>query len=183
MNWWQQFDIWLENFLVNFIPDPETDPKTLPMNAPDEPIPSQPLKMSASEQLRATAKLWLGKDASPNNLEKSEVACAETVVFLVNQTWPGTLDIKIVGTDALDTALRRCKRFKPVLDPIPGTIEVSPRTPSVNGHTGIYVEADSIASNNSITGHFNENYTRQSWRDTFIKGRGLKAHLFTPVDI
>lgn len=39
MNWWQRFDIWLEDFLLNFIPDPETDPKTLPMNQTD---PIQP---------------------------------------------------------------------------------------------------------------------------------------------
>ncbi len=38
MSWWNDFDIWLENFLLNFIPDPETDPKTLPMNQHQEPI-------------------------------------------------------------------------------------------------------------------------------------------------
>ncbi len=37
MSWWQRFDIWFENFLVNFLHDPETDPRTLPMN--QDPIP------------------------------------------------------------------------------------------------------------------------------------------------
>lgn len=182
-----------EEFVLALFPRPdyEVPVNTLPMNQetpPETPkiapeTTKEPEPISAAEKLKITALAWLGKDASPNNLAKPELACAETVTFLVNATWPGTLDERIVGTDALFFALKRSKRFKGVLDPVPGCIEVSPRTSTVHGHAGIYVGADEIASNDSKDGKFRINYTRQSWRDTFIKGRGLKAYLFVPVDL
>lgn len=138
---------------------------------------------TAAEQLCATAKQFLGKDASPRNLAPQELSCAESVVNIVNTCWPGTLDTKLVGTDELDTALRKSKRFKATLDPVPGSIEVSPKAGAVHGHAGIYVYADYIASNDSKSGTFKINYTRQTWRIDLIKKRGLKAHLFTPVDL
>lgn len=186
MNWWQRLDIWLENFLLNFIPDPETDPKTLPMNAPDDNYEgprADAILVVASDALAQTAWNFLGKDASPLNRAPQELSCAEGVVNIINTTWPGTLRETIVGTDVLYEEMKRSPRFKGVLEPVIGCIEISPRTMTTNGHVGIYTDSDRIASNDSKTGKFNKNYTRQSWRDVFIKGRGLKAYLFQPVDI
>ncbi len=157
-------------------------PEDIKNNSMNEDPKPETLKETSAAVLCAVAKTYIGKDASPNNLAKSEVACAETVAYIVNHAFPGSLDPRIVGTDALFLALKTSKRFKGVLDPLPGTIEISPRTPSVNGHCGIYVGPDSIASNDSRTGKFQINYTRATWRKTFIQGRGLKAYLFVPVD-
>lgn len=138
---------------------------------------------TAAEQLRITALAWLGKDPSPKNRAPQELSCAEGVVNLVNVTWPGTLNPDIVGTDQLYTALKRSPRFKGVLDPIPGCIEISPRQGATYGHVGLYTDTDKIASNDSRDGKLHENYTRASWRRVFIQGRGLKAYLFVPVDL
>lgn len=139
-------------------------------------------KPSAAEQLKTTALAWIGRDASPLNRAPQELSCAEAVVTLVNRTWPGTLDENIIDTYVLHRALIHSPRFHGVLDPVPGCIEISPRSGVAYGHVGIYVEADRIASNDSRTGKFERNYTRMSWRKTFIQGRGLKAYLFVPVD-
>ncbi len=176
----------LEDFLINFLYHPETDPKTLPMN--QDPVseyepPRSEEVVPPSTQLAQTARGWLGKDASPFNKAPQELSCAESVVNVVNSTWSGTLDPKIVGTDTLFAALKKSPRFQGVLEPVAGCIEVSPRTGATYGHCGIYVGPDSIASNDSRDGKFRENYTRATWRKTFIQGRGLKAYLFVPVDL
>lgn len=165
----------------NGIPAPQrtqTATSTIPATAP-VPIPQGP---NPAQQLCDTARKYLGQDVTPDDSVPDVVACATTVVHIVNETWPvGVLQPYIVGTDALYQALYHSKRFKPVLDPQPGTIVVSPQTPTTHGHCGIYVGPDEIASNDSSNGKFNINYNRQSWRNTFIKGRGLKGYLFTPV--
>ena len=179
--------LWLRAIFIR--PNYETPVAQEPMNQPPEPVNeyegprAESILIPANELLAETAQLWIGKDASPKNRAPKELSCAEGVVNIVNQAFPGTLHPDIVGTDALDLALRRSKRFKPVLDPAQGCIEVSPRTATVNGHCGIYVYNDKIASNDSRTGKFQINYTRQTWRDYFIKKKGLKAHLFLPVDL
>lgn len=139
----------------------------------------QPFEQPA-QLLADHAKMWLGLDASPLDRAPNELSCAECVVNIVNHTWPGTLDPTIIGTDELFAALKKSPRFKGVLDPVPGTIVVSPKTATAHGHTGIYTDIDTIASNDSRDGKFRENYTRGSWRRTFIQTRGLKGYLFTP---
>lgn len=187
MTWLQKFLFWLDTFLENLVPPPayDKDPRELEMNQPPE-APLEPkiepvAKETAAQLLCAEAKKWLGKDASPRNRAPQELSCAEGVISIVNSAFPNTLDPNIVGTGPLDQALHRSPKFKGVLDPVEGCIEISPQTATVHGHVGIYVGPDSIASNDSRTGKFEINYTRQSWRDTFIKKRGLKAHLFLPI--
>lgn len=154
-------------------------------NPPPEIMPTPPLTPrpeTASQRLAEEAKMYLGLDASPLDRAPDELSCAECVVNIVNQAWPGTLDPTIVGTDALFTALKKSPCFKGVLDPTEGTIVVSPKTATVHGHAGVYTDIDTIASNDSRDGKFRENYTRGSWRRTFIQQRGLKGYLFAPVD-
>lgn len=147
-----------------------TQPSTFP------PIPEKP-----AETLAEAAIGMLGRDASPKNLAPNEFGCAESVSNIIHACWPD-FPAELVSTDDLYTALKNSTRFKQVSDPVRGCVVVSPRTPEVSGHTGIYIEDDSIASNDSSTGLFKENYTRQSWRDVFITGRGLKGYLFEPVE-
>lgn len=146
-----------------------------------EPIPNVIIK-TPSQILSEVARSYIGYDASPLNRAPQELSCAECVVNIVNMAFPGTLSTTIVGTDALNTALKRSPRFKGILDPVDGCIVVSPRTATVHGHAGIYVGPDSIASNESKTGLFKINYTRQSWRNAFITGRGLKGYLYLPIE-
>ncbi len=170
MTWVQFF-----NLLAYYLSPTATTPPAMPPTPP-------PLKETPAEKLAEEAKMWLGLDASPLDRAPDELSCAECIVNIVNHTWPGTFDTTIVGTDVLFAALKRSPRFKGVLDPVVGTIVVSPKTATAHGHCGVYTETDIIASNDSRDGKFRENYTRATWRSTFIKGRGLKGFLFTPVD-
>ncbi len=167
----------------------DVDPKTLPMNQPDpdpEPIvePATPvIHISAPELLAKAARGFLGRDASPLNRAPQELSCAECVVNIVNSVWPGSLRKDIVGTDELYMALKNFReRFRPALDPVVGCIVIFPKTATTHGHTGIYLAPDAIGSNDSMTGLFQNNYTRQSMRDYFVKKLGLKGYFFVPID-
>ncbi len=164
----------------------DVDPKTLPMNQDKDPLPPPPYHKesvpSAAIQLAQTAREFIGEDASPRNRAPEELSCAEGVVWIVNFTWKGCLSPDIVGTDQLYLALKRSMRFRPALDPVEGCIVVFPKTATTHGHTGIYVGQDSIASNDSRTGLFQENYTRESMRAYFVGKLGLKGYFFVPVD-
>ncbi len=188
---------WLFRLLCELIegifPPPayDVDPRDLPMNqdggqvAPDTPtfVESVPV-ITAGRLLEREASRWIGKDASPKNLAPKEVSCAECIVHITNNVWPGTLDPRIVGTDELERALRRSNRFEAALDPEIGSIIVFPRTATVNGHALVCVDivdgTPVYASNDSLTGLFYRNYTRQSARNYFIVKKGLKGYIFTP---
>jgi hypothetical protein len=81
---------------------------------------------------------------------------------------------------ALGAALKADARFAPTLDPTPGAVIISPRTATKNGHTGIFLTTDRIASNDSLTGKFNDNYSFAGWATSFLKNRGLHVYIFKP---
>lgn len=148
----------------------------------DKKAPEAPnVEKSKSELLAEEARTWLEHDASPLNRAPKEVSCAEGVVNIVNNIFPNTFSNTIVSTDVLYHSLKGSPKFRGSLDPVIGCIIISPRTDTVFGHVGIYTGADTVASNDSRDGIFKENYTRESWRNTFIKGRGLKGFFFIPV--
>ena len=173
---------WLDAFLLELFHGDKAVMEidhTEPVNEPL--VPATPTKEFPAQRLAAEARAWLGLDASPQNKAPQELSCAEGVVNIVNVCWPNTLSENIVGTDALFAALKKSPKFKAVSDPVPGCIVVSPRTATINGHTGIYTESDTIASNDSRDGKFRENYTRAKWRRDFIVKKDLKGYLFEPV--
>ena len=177
MAFWQ----WLPTFLSWLWGGKIGPMPSLPKEILPEPVPDpKPSPEPAGIQLAEEAKLWIGKDASPLNRAPQELSCAEGVTTIVNRVFPGTLDASIISTISLFEALKKSKKFKAVLDPAVGTIVVSPRIGNMPGHTGIYTEENLICSNDSRTGKMQENYTRNSWRKTFIHGRGLKGYLFSP---
>lgn len=172
----QKKTIWsdlLNSLLYLFTGDMGTP--TRPPVVPPAPVISAPTRL-LNETLH-----WIGRDASPQNLAPEELSCAEGVSNIIHNVFPD-FPKGVLSTADLFTALKKSPHFKGILDPVVGCVEISPRTLAISGHVGIYVEADSIASNDSRDGIFRENYTRESWRNVFIKGRGLKAYLFQPVD-
>ncbi len=162
-----------------------TQKKTLPTAIPSTlPTPITPNPMSPlAEQIVTAATAALNTDPTPMDTVPDEVACVASLVAVLPATCG--LDRTLTYTPNLFAALKNNPHFKPTLDPVPGTIIVSPTKGSVIGHCGVYIGPDTIASNNSfggVKGLFTANYTRQSWRDYFIKGKGLKGYFFTPVD-
>lgn len=158
-----------------------TKPPVSPVEVPLNTISITPTPETAAQRLAEEAKQFLGFDASPQNRAPQELSCAEGVVNIVNSCWPSTLPTSIVSTAVLFETLKRSPRFKPTLNPIEGCIVVSPTVGTNIGHTGIYTEANVIASNDSRDGKFRENYTRELWRSYFVKKKGLKGFLFLPV--
>jgi len=173
-------------WLVSFVFARPEDAAAHPVNW--DAIEVKPPKVSAPDKLKITALAWLGRDASPANRAPQELSCAEGVVNLINKTWPGTLSDTIIGTDQLYLALKKSKRFTWELDPIPGSVIVYPKVGEVHGHalicTRILLNGTAIfASNDSRTGKFEENYTRETARQEFIHNRGLKGYIFEPVEL
>ncbi len=172
--------------LFNVVPQlPAVEPIVEPIvETPPAPQPTPaptPVVESSGDKLAEAAVAMLGRDASPRDLAPDELSCAEGVSNIVHSVWPD-FPSSVLSTVDLFALLKKSPRFKAVLDPARGCIVVSPTVGATHGHTGIYTQADKIASNDSRTGRFEENYTRASWRSYFIAGKGLKGYLFQPVE-
>lgn len=127
------------------------------------------LQSKRPQTIYEAAKRQLGKDASPSDRASDDVACAESVSEIIRAVFP---DFPIVtGTYTLWVILKDDKRFRKVTIPMPGTIIISPtgtaRKQSFPGHVGIFGFRNTIMSNTSRTGIFEENYTLQSWIDRY----------------
>jgi hypothetical protein len=155
-------------------PPSTTTPPTIP------PAPPQPTPPAPTDALAAAAASWLGKDASPKNLAPQEVSCAEGVSNIAHSVYPD-FPAEILSTADLEVELQKSTRFTPVLTPQKGCVIVSPRTPTINGHTGIFISDTEIASNSSATGKFEKNYTFEDWVKMFKVGRGLHVYLYRPL--
>lgn len=138
--------------------------------------------MSLSELARQD----LGKDFTDDAICPDDVSCAFAVTtVLQNYMRLRGKDFPIIlGTDLLDRELASNPNFKRIVSlpeglPLPAnTIIVSPRTASVNGHTGI-VDVDGIVmNNNSNTGLWVKSYDRMGWRKLFVEERGLVTRLY-----
>lgn len=122
--------------------------------------------------LYGVAVSYLGRDASPADTTSDVTGCAESVSMVIRDVLP---DFPIIlGTWTLNERLKADPRFRPVTVPMPGTVIVSPTGTSTskkvtNGHTGIIGGGDAIMSNDSNTGHFDQNYTLASWNERWGK--------------
>ena len=126
---------------------------------------------------------YLGKDASPTNQAPPELACAESVSFLINECF-GDFP-RTVSTTELASKLKSHPKFKGTLDLLPGNVIVSPtgmgngKIP--NGHTGIFGEKGKIMSNQSSTGKWEQNYDVNSWVARYRTDGGYPLWIFTRV--
>lgn len=175
---------WILGFINALLNRPqEMPPKPVkPPISPDiVPPVSQPPE-SPADRMARVAREALGTDPSTPDMADDELGCADTVSIIIRRVYP---DFKhTVSTIVLLEQLKKSPHFKGSLDPVPGCIIVSPRQGDNAGHTGIYTQANKIASNNSfgaLKGKFTENYTRESWREYFIIKRRLKGYFFIPV--
>ena len=125
-------------------------------------------------KLYEAPRSFIGTDASPNDLAPDELGCAETVNEIIREALGEYLHAdNRLSTYWLYKALRESQNFKEVFIPVSGLIVILPigygtrRNPdgtlaSPNGHVGIVMLDGKIASNDSRTGKFEENYTIDS---------------------
>lgn len=140
-------------------------------------------KQSAGDRIYNFAKTLIGKDASPNNLAPDELACAETVSYILKSLYP-TFPI-ITGTWTLWDYLKKSKDFTEVLIPKKGDIIISPTgtgNGKITGHTGFLGENGVILSNNSSTGKLDNHFTQTTWKGRYQGLGGLPIYYFRKND-
>lgn len=133
----------------------------------------------AREKILQAARDALGTDASPMNLAPQELSCAEAVSNIVKRVYPSFM--MTVSTIELDRFLTNSPYFKSTKIPKPGSIINSPRIGGNPGHCGIFLTTNRIASNDSKTGKFKDNYSFDSWAREMRDRRGLKIFIYEPI--
>jgi len=147
------------------------------------------LRMTDENRLRLyeVAIKHLGTDASPRDEAPDRLACAETVNELICKAYGSYLyDGNRLSTHYLYKALRNSPLYKEVAIPAPGDIIISPtgfgkNLNMPNGHTGIVMLNGKIASNDSRTGRFEENYTIETWRERYERTGGYIVKLYRRI--
>lgn len=143
--------------------------------------PKTPVGVSLALQIYNEAHNWIGKDASPKNAAVQELACAESVCTILHGVIPD-FPLDIISTAVLAQTLEHHPHFASTDLFWPGTIIVSPRTATINGHAGIFLSGGRIASNDSKTGLFEDNYSLDEWAKEMRVKRGLRILYFKAVD-
>lgn len=133
------------------------------------------------EKIYKVALSLLGTDASPADAAPDELGCAETVSDILFEA--GCIIPITVSTAQLDHFLKTSKDWQPVADPGPGDVLVSPTGQGgeggiSHGHTGIVMLSGKIASNDSATGNFLENYTLTSWKNRYANRGGYPMNFY-----
>lgn len=138
------------------------------------------LKMFQTKKtLLQLCKDSIGSDVTPDDLVPDSVACAITVSTLLNKldpTFP-----RVAGTWTLYDILEHRPDYERVTVPSPETIIVSPTgtgNGSIPGHTGIILDDNVIASNDSGTGKFIKNYTLDTWQKRYADQGGFKLFMY-----
>lgn len=144
------------------------------------------LKKKPMNKITELALAKEGTDFTPDYPVSDEVSCALAVTTILKEANP-TIPI-ITGTWTLDDFLAKSSKFErvsePVGDPKAGDIVISPTgygNGNFPGHVGIYIDKFNIMSNNSNTGLWETNYTRESWRNRYFYKGGFPIRLYRYV--
>lgn len=150
----------------------------LPINSP-QPMPTQ----TKAEQLYSTAYASIGKDMSPANIAPNSLACAESlngVFFAAFNEHLGT-GAALTSTQALYQEMVQDTRLEQITSMEEGAIVISPTGYSSegakHGHCGVVGKFD-VMSNDSNSGLWLDNYTKETWYNVFNKQLGFPVYLF-----
>ncbi len=128
------------------------------------------------------AKKWLGKDASPANAVDKSVACAESLTNILKSI--GYMDYIITGTYTLLQAFLGASEWVSVTNPLPGDVILyasGTGNGSIPGHTGIILENNFVASNNSNTGIWDTHLNLESMRQRYEVVGGFPRKFFRRI--
>lgn len=132
----------------------------------------------ASEKLYQVTLSCLGQDVAPLN---NEFGCAESVNNVVFKAF-GDYAGGDVSTNRMYLSIINNKKFIQAKAPIQGDIILSPtgygNGAIPNGHVGIVLDGGKIASNNSKTGLFEQNFTMESWNHRYKEAGGYPVYYF-----
>ena len=156
------------------------DPQRL--HEPDEPKEPEELQEDPRLQLLSEAIFWLGKDASPKDEVSDEFACVESMGNIISEAdlpFP-----KVYHTAIAVEFFKKSPNWKGTLDLLPGNVIINATgsgNGSMRGHCGILLENGRIASNDSKTGLWDDNYSIVAWRDYFRYKGGMPTLVFQPI--
>lgn len=138
--------------------------------------------MNNQEKLLQSAKDFIGKEASPDDIAPDELACAESVCNIIRTVFR---DFPVLTyTPHLFKELKRDKRFRLTTEIKPGNIIISPTEYGSGifpGHVGIMLENQRITSNTSRNGLWENNYSLNTWVERYRKRGGFPIFFFEVV--
>lgn len=135
-----------------------------------------------SQDIYNVAKAGLGTHLTLDPTVDPELGCAEAVsTILAKAGVQGIPQRGFAGTHDLWQWLKTNRQFTETVNPEVGGVTISPTGTSVqgadqHGHCGIVMQ-QGICSNNSSTGMWHENYTYDSWVESFGQ-RGFPTYYF-----
>lgn len=138
-----------------------------------------------STDIYNVAKAGLGTHLTLDPTVDPELGCAESVSSVLAKAGvQGIPQRGFAGTYDLWQWLKTNRQFTETVDPEVGGITISPTGTSVqgaeqHGHVGITL-IHGIGSNDSSTGLFQENYTYESWVESFGQ-RGFPVYYYSLV--
>lgn len=143
-------------------------------------------KLKEKMSLLELAKSKLGTDFTSDWVVSDDVSCAyavSTILHEINKNIP-----IYFHTGDMYRYMKNSSFFKEIKQPIDkmegGWICVSPTgygsRPEIipNGHIGIYFNENDIMSNDSRTGLWSVNYTRETWRERWGKKGGYPIYIY-----
>lgn len=132
------------------------------------------------ERLLDEIEAAIGTDASPSDLAPDELGCAETASNIMKRVFPHFP--VVTGTWSLLDVLTGFSGIERVTgDPKAGDIVLYATGQGLGiypGHVGFVDRTGKIASNNSPTGTFEQNYTLESFRRRYVHQGGFPEHIF-----
>lgn len=148
----------------------------------DIPKASEPASTPSNrEKLYATAKSFIGRDASPRDLAPDSLGCAESLNCVFETAFGKPILKNVVGTAALLVQLKKDPRFVEVKKPEAGDIVMNASGTSTKGartgHCGVW-GYEAVMSNNSATGKWSTHYTLASWKTYFETKLGFPTRYF-----
>lgn len=184
-------DYWVLSYMQWAYPHPIEEVPITPPEAPnlpqDEFLPITKPIMSKADILYNKAVSSIGRDMSPLDKAPDSLGCMESV----DGVW-----LAAFGEHLLDPAARlsteegykamvKDPRLEQIQVPTKGAIVISPTgfssKGSKHGHCGIVGNYD-IMSNDSNSGIWQDNYTKDGWKKVFGDTLGFPIYYFLPVD-
>ncbi len=169
----RRFFAWFRNHESQIIYDPHSvDPKTLPMNAPDDTI---------RELIYRQARWAVGKNLRRGAVPM-DLGCVEQLVGVVGGV---TAMPAMTGTAQLNAFLASNNQWKGTLDLLPGNVMVAVSGTGnhtiEHGHTWILGENGLAYSNSSKNGLWEQNYTIDSIVARFRTQGGFPLRVYQHV--
>lgn len=145
--------------------------------------------IDTQNKLYDTAIKYLGRDVTPADKVRDEVACAECVWAIVNEAFPEKKIPKMIGTADWARYMQKSPSFEQIQEPEKGAIIVAVTGTGnfIHGHIGIVGKNTSedgtlwVMSNDSRNGFWTANYTVNTWNRYYQDKGKMSVLLFRVV--